>query len=106
MAMQEPTETMKKAWKDASSTPEGKTPSAMETSDDAFDFKDLEDLEATETGDTNFDRISGDLKGAIGQVDSTAGDMDMVYEAGIYEVGVYQTAADDAASSLGSSMGF
>ena len=39
-------------------------------------------FKATETGDTNFDRISGDLKGAIGQVDSTA-DMDLVYDVGI-----------------------
>ena len=48
----------------------------------------------------------GTLKVHYGQVDSTA-DMDLVYDVGIYEVGVqYQSAADDAASSLGQSMGF
>ena len=85
--------------------------------------------DSTSEAATSFDRISGDLKGAIGQVDSTAGDLagalsgpagnacaavgDMdsfVFEDGASEPSrsgtQYQSAADDAASSLTSSMGF
>ena len=42
--------------------------SAVHGSDDGFDFKAMEPAEAA----TNFDRISSDLKSAIGQVNSTA----------------------------------
>jgi hypothetical protein len=40
----------------------------VQGSDDGFDFKAMEPAETA----TNFDRISSDLKSAIGQVDSTA----------------------------------
>src|SRR5262245_14880100 len=66
-------------------------------SPDAFDFK------AMEAADTEIyvDHISSDPEGALGQVDSIAADMDPH----VFEV-QYQSAADDAASSLGCSMGF
>ena|SRR5262245_40845711 len=63
---------------------------------DAFDFSAMK----TANIETYFD-ISPDPEGALGQVDSFAADMD----SHVFEV-QYQTAADDAASSLQSSMGF
>jgi early secretory antigenic target protein ESAT-6 len=94
------------------------------------------DAQALSEAATSFDRISSDLKSALGQVDSTAGDLasalhgpagdaaqqafvryreaasKQIYELNtisenINRAGVqYQQAADDAASALQSSMGF
>jgi WXG100 family type VII secretion target len=94
------------------------------------------DAQALSEAATNFDRISGDLKGAISQVDSTAGDLagalsgpagdaaqaafvrfqeaanKQIQELNTISENInrsgtqYQQAADDAASDLGTSMGF